>query len=75
MAYGALDAIGGSAIESVLDSIRAGGRVLLYGALGGPEVRYSVIKVIYAVSQHRVLLQFVPRLEFRVLHLHALSPV
>ena len=54
MAYGALDAIGGSAIESVLDSIRAGGRVLLYGALGGPEVRYSVIKVIYAVSQHNV---------------------
>ncbi|KAK9916376.1 hypothetical protein WJX75_001994 [Coccomyxa subellipsoidea] len=51
MAYGALDAIGGSAIESVLDSIRAGGRVLLYGALGGPEVRYGVIKVIYAAKK------------------------
>jgi NADPH:quinone reductase-like Zn-dependent oxidoreductase len=77
MAYGALDAIGGSAIESVLDSIRAGGRVLLYGALGGPEVRYSVIKVIYAVSQHNVwrLLHFVPRLEGRALPLHALSRV
>ena len=50
MSYAALDAIGGSAIQSVLDSIRAGGRVLLYGVLGGPEVRFSDIKLISAVS-------------------------
>lgn len=50
-AYGALDAVGGKEIGTVLDSIRASGRVFLYGALGGPEVSYNVLKVIYEVRQ------------------------
>ncbi|CAL8467495.1 g7033 [Coccomyxa elongata] len=50
-AYGALDAVGGKEIGTVLDSIRASGRVFLYGALGGPEVSYNVLKVIYEAKK------------------------
>lgn len=35
----------------MLDSIRASGRVFLYGALGGSEVSYNVLKVIYQVRR------------------------
>lgn len=48
-AYGALDAVGGSFTEEVLDSVRQSGRVLLYGVLGGTEVKFNAVKLLYQV--------------------------
>jgi len=50
-AYGALDAVGGSGMDAILDCVRYGGRVFLYGGLGGPQVTYSVMQTIYGVSK------------------------
>ncbi|KAH7415985.1 hypothetical protein KP509_14G069800 [Ceratopteris richardii] len=47
MAYGAIDCVGGELTKVVVESVRDGGTVLIYGLLAGPELKAGILDFIF----------------------------